>query len=173
VAHSTSYPRASPDGSRIGFLSTDEGRQPLGLYVADLVEADLQVRLPLQCSPRRITRVDSAHAFAWAPDGRSIARRSSRWWITRLFGDLFRVDVESGAMTRLTRSARLALRMCTSGRTIVAVRTNDRSRLVTVDAGSESLLTEFSATAWGPALVTGRPALAAMRFTRGVSFDLG
>jgi hypothetical protein len=169
VAHSTSFPRASPDGSRMAFLSTDEGRQPLGLYVADLHS----------CRPRRITRVDSAHAFAWAPDGRSIVLSQLELVDNaRLFGDLFRVDVESGGMTRLTRSARLTSPdMHPSGRTIVAVQYDrDRSRLVTVDAGSGTIspLTEFSAeTAWGPARWSPDGLLlAAMRFTRGVSFDL-
>ncbi|MGH9201934.1 MAG: hypothetical protein ACRD2A_11945, partial [Vicinamibacterales bacterium] len=36
VAHYTAFPRVSPDGSRIAFIATDEGRKPLGLYVADL-----------------------------------------------------------------------------------------------------------------------------------------
>ena len=75
------------------------------------------------CRSRRITRVDSAHAFAWAPDGRSIVL--SQFTLVdnaRLFADLFRVDVASGAMTRLTRSARLTSPdVHPSGRTIVAV----------------------------------------------------
>ena len=169
VAHSTSFPRASPDGSRMAFLSTDEGRQPLGLYVADLPS----------CRPRRITRVDSAHAFAWAPDGRSIVlSQLTLVDNARLFGDLFRVEVESGAMTRLTRSARLTSPdVHPSGRTIVAVQyDNDRSRLVSVDAASGTItpLIEFSAeTAWGPARWSpDGMRLAAVRFTRGVSFDL-
>ena len=169
VAHSTSFPRASPDGSQIAFLSTDEGRQPLGLYVADL----------RSCNPRRITRVDSAHAFAWTPDGRSIVlSQLSLVDNARLFGDLFRIDVQSGAMTRLTRSARLTSPdVHPSGRTIVAVQYDgDRSRLASVDAGSGAIspLTEFTAdTAWGPARWSpDGMRLAAVRFTRGVSFDL-
>ena len=126
VAHQTSFPRVSPDGSAIAFLSTDEGRQPLGLYVADLQT----------CQSRRVIRVDSAHAFAWMPDGRSIVLSqltlvdNARW-----YADLFRVEVASGATTRLTRSARLTSPdVHPSGRTIVAVQYDkDRSRLVTVD----------------------------------------
>ena len=128
---------------------------------------------------RRITRVDSAHAFAWAPDGRSIVlSQLTLVDNARVFGDLFRVEVASGAMTRLTRSARLTSPdVHPSGRTIVAVQyDSDRSRLVTVDAGSGTIspLTEFSAeTAWGPARWSPDGLrLAAVRFTRGVSFDL-
>jgi Tol biopolymer transport system component len=169
TAHDTSFPRVSPDGSQMAFLSTDHGRQPLGLYVADLQ----------QCKDRRITRVNSAHAFAWSPDGRSIVL--SQFTLVdnaRVFADLFRVEVASGALTQLTRSARLTSPdMHPSGRTIVAVQyDNDRSRLVTVEAGSGTIspLTEYSAeTSWGPARWSpDGTRLAAVRFTRGVSFDL-
>ena len=169
VAHNTSFPRISPDGSRIAFLSTDQGRQSLGLYVADLQE----------CHYRRIARVNSAHALAWSPDGRSIVL--SQFALVdnaRVFSDLFRVEIESGTMTPLTRSARLTSPdMHPSGRTIVAVQyDHERSRLVTVDAvfGTIVPLTEYSAdTAWGPARWSpDGTRLAAVRFTRGVSFDL-
>jgi hypothetical protein len=169
MAHFTSFPRVSPDGSTVAFLSTDEGRQPLGLYVADLQT----------CEPRRIARVNSAHAFAWTPDGRSIVLSQVVLVDNvRAFGDLFRVEVASGRATRLTRSARLASPdMHPSGRTIVAVQyQNDRSRLVTVDLQSAALspLTQFSSdTAWGPARWSpDGTQLAAMRFTRGGSYDL-
>ena len=169
VAHQTSFPRASPDGSVLAFLSTDEGRQPLGLYVADLES----------CRPRRIARVDGAHAFAWTPDGRSIVlSQSTLVDNARRFGDLFRVDIASGTVSRLTRSARLASPdLHPSGRTLVAVQyESERSRLVRVDAQSGALspLTEFSSeTAWGPARWSpDGTRLAALRFTRGASFDL-
>jgi Tol biopolymer transport system component len=169
VAHLTSFPRVSPDGSSIAFLSTDEGRKPLGLYVADLKT----------CEPRRIARIDSSHAFAWTPDGRAIVlSQLTLVDNARVFADLFRVDIGSGAVTRLTRSARLTSPdVHPSGRTIVAVQyDDDRSRLVTVDpqSGSISALTNFSTeTAWGPARWSPDGVqLAAVRFTRGVSFDL-
>ena len=169
VAHETSFPRASPDGSVLAFLSTDEGRQPLGLYVADLES----------CRPRRIARVDGAHAFAWTPDGRSIVfSQSTLVDNARRFGDLFRVDIASGTVSRLTRSARLASPdLHPSGRTLVAVQyDSEKSRLVRVDAQSGALspLTELSSeTAWGPARWSpDGTRLAALRFTRGASFDL-
>ena len=169
VAHQTSFPRASPDGSALAFFSSDEGRQPLGLYVADLES----------CRPRRIVRVDGAHAFAWTPDGRSIVL-SQQTLVdnARLFGDLFRVDVASGRVSRLTRSARLASPdVHPSGRLLVAVQyESDKSRLVTVDLQSGALtpLTEFSGeTAWGPARWSpDGTRLAARRFMRGTSYDL-
>ncbi len=169
VAHQTSFPRVSPDGSTIAFLSTDEGRKPLGLYIADLQT----------CQPRRIIRVNGAHAFAWTPDGRSIVlSQLALVDNARLHADLFRVEVASGDTTRLTRSARLTSPdVHPSGRTIVAVQYDgDRSRLVTVDLQSRALspLTEFSTeTAWGPARWSpDGTRLAAVRFTRGTSFDL-
>jgi hypothetical protein len=169
VANSTSYPRVSPDGSTVAFLYSDEGRQPLGLYVADL----------RACEPRRLTRVNSAHAFAWAPDGRSIVFSQSMLVDNaRVFDDLFRVEVASGGVSRLTRSARLASPdMHPSGRTIVAVQyESERSRLITVDLDSATILplTQFSAeTAWGPARWSpDGTRLAAVRFTRGASYDL-
>ena len=169
VAHYTAFPRVSPDGSRIAFLATDEGRRPLGLYVADLHA----------CDPRRIARVDSAHAFAWSPDGRSIV--FSQLVLVdnaRAFADLYQVEIASGRITRLTRSARLASPdVHPAGRTIAAVQyDSDRSRLVTVDieSGKITPLTEFStAIAWGPARWSpDGTRLAAVRFTRGASFDL-
>ena len=169
VAHNTSFPRVSPDGSRIAFLSNDQGRQPPGLYVADVKE----------CHARRIARLNSAHALAWSPDGRSIVL--SQFTLVdnaRVFSDLFRVELASGTMTRLTQSARLTSPdMHPSGRTIVAVQyDHERSRLVTVDARSGTIapLTEYSGdTAWGPARWSpDGTRLAAVRFTRGVSFDL-
>ena len=81
-------------------------------------------------------------------------------------------------MTRLTRSARLASPdVHPTGRTIAAVQYDgDRSRLVTVAFGSGNItpLTEFStAIAWGPARWSpDGMRLAAVRFTRGTSFDL-
>ena len=153
----------------VAFLATDEGRRPLGLYVADLHA----------CDPRRIARVDSPHAFAWTPDGRSIVfSQLALVDNARVFADLYRVEIASGAITRLTRSARLASPdVHPDGRTIVAVQyDNDRSRLVTVDVESGTIapLTEFStAIAWGPARWSpDGTRLAAVRFTRGASFDL-
>ena len=169
VAHSTSFPRISPDGSAVAFLATDEGRAPPGLYVADLPA----------CEPRRIARVDGPQAFAWTPDGRSIVfSQLTLVDNARLFSDLFRVEIASGGVTRLTRAARLASPdVHPLGRTIVAVQYDrDRSRLVTVaaDSGAIAPLTEFSAeTAWGPARWSpDGTRLAATRFTRGGSFDL-
>ena len=69
--------RPTDRGSR--FLATDEGRQPLGLYVADLQT----------CHARRITRVNSPHAFSWTGDGRSIVFSQLELVDTaRAFGDL-------------------------------------------------------------------------------------
>ena len=169
VAHQTAFPRVSPDGARIAFLSTDEGRRPLGLFVADLPS----------CAARRIARVDSTHAFAWSPDGRSIVfSQLALVDNARVFADLYRVEIASGTITRLTRSARLTSPdLHPNGRTIVAVQyDNDRSRLVTVDVSSGTIapITEFSTTiAWGPARWSpDGTQLAAVRFTRGTSLDL-
>ena len=168
-AHFTAFPRASPDGSRIAFLATDEGRQPLGLYVADLQT----------CHARRITRVNSPHAFSWTGDGRSIVFSQLELVDTaRAFGDLYRIDVDSGAVTRLTRSARLASPdVHPNGRMVVAVQyERERSRLVTVDLASGTVtgLTEFAeSTQWGPARWSPDGAwLAAIRFSRSTSLDL-
>jgi Tol biopolymer transport system component len=169
VSHHVAFPRVSPDGSRIAFLSTDEGRQPLGLYVSDLQA----------CQRRRIARVDSSHAVAWSPDGGSIVF-SQRGLVdnARSIADLYRIDIVTGSIARLTRSARLASPdMHPGGRTIVALQyDHERSRLVTVDAESGTIapLTEFStAVAWGPARWSpDGTRLAALRFTRGGSFDL-
>lgn len=169
VSHFTAFPRVSPDGSRMAFLATDEGRRPLGLYVADLQS----------CDARRIARVNSPHAIAWSPDGRSIVFSQLELVDNaREFGDLYRVEISSGAVTRITRSARLTSPdVHPSGRSIVAVQYDkERSRLVSIDVDSGSIapLTEFSdAIAWGP----GRWSpdgmrLAAVRFIRGASLDL-
>lgn len=168
-AHFTSFPRISPDGSAVAFLTTDEGRKPLGLYIANLPS----------CDARRLARVNSSHAFSWSPDGRSIVfSQLDLVDNAREFGDLYRIEIASGAITRLTRSARLTSPdVHPSGRTIVAVQYDrDRSRLVTVDVSSGSItpLTEFStAIAWGPARWSpDGMRLVAVRFTRGASFDL-
>ena len=123
--------------------------------------------------------MNSPHAFAWSPDGRSIVfSQLALVDNARAFTDLYRVEVASGAITRLTRSARLTSPdVHPDGRTIVAVQYDDeRSRLVTVDAGSGKIapLTEFSTViAWGPARWSpDGTRLAAVRFTRGASFDL-
>jgi hypothetical protein len=169
VAHHVAYPRVSPDGSRIAFLSTDEGRQSLGLYIADLA----------RCEPRRIARVDSSHAFAWSPDGQAIVF-SQRGLVNnaRAIADLYRIDTATSSVTRLTRLGRLASPdVHPGGRMTVAVQYDrERSRLVTVDleSGAIAALTEFStAVAWGPARWSpDGTRLAAQRFTRGRSFDL-
>jgi hypothetical protein len=169
IAHFTAFPRASPDGSRIAFLGTDQGRKPLGLYVADLQT----------CDARRMTRVNSPHAFSWTRDGRSIVFSQLDLVDTaRALGDLYRIDVDSGAVTRLTRGARLASPdVHPNGRTIVAVQyQRERSRLVTVDveSGTVTELTEFAErTQWGPARWSPDGALlAAIRFSRFTSLDL-
>lgn len=169
LAHFTAFPRASPDGSRIAFLATDEGRKPLGLYVADLQT----------CEARRVARVNSAHAFSWTRDGRSIVFSQLELVDTaRAFGDLYRIDVDSGAVRRLTRSARLASPdVHPNGRTVVAVQyLREQSRLVTVDieSGMATPLTQFAErTQWGPARWSPDGArLAAIRFSRFASLDL-
>ena len=169
IAHDTSFPRVSPDGSTVAFLWTDEGRQPRGLYIADV----------RACTPRRVARVNSAHAFSWTPDGRAIVM--SQFMLVdnvRVFADLFRVEIPSGAVTRLTRSARLTSPdVHPSGRSVVAVQyEHDRSRLVVVDLDSTTIspLTQFSPDiSWGPARWSpDGTELAAVRFTRGASYDL-
>ena len=169
VAHFTAFPRVSPDGSRMAFLATDEGRRPLGLYVADVQT----------CDARRIARVNSSHAFSWWPDGRSIVfAQLDVVDNAREFGDLYRIEIASGAIKRITRSARLTSPdVHPDGHRIVAVQYDgDRSRLVTVDvdSGKIAALTTFSsAIAWGPARWSPDGArLAAVRFTRGSSLDL-
>jgi hypothetical protein len=169
IAHFTQFPRASPDGTRIAFIATDEGRKPLGLYVADLDG----------CHARRIARLNSAHALAWTPDGRSIVFSQLQLVDNaRAFGDLYRVDVDSGAVTRLTRSARLASPdVHPNGRTIVAVQyLRERSRLVTVDieSGMVTALTQYAERIqWGPARWSPDGSrLAAIRFRRFTSLDL-
>jgi Tol biopolymer transport system component len=169
MAHVIEFPRASPDGSRVAFIATDQGRKPLGLYVADLPG----------CGARRVARVNSSHALAWTPDARSIVFSQLQLVDNaRLFGDLYRIDVSSGAVKRLTKSARLASPdVHPNGRTIVAVQyLRERSRLVTIDieSGTLSPLTEFGeSTQWGPARWSPDGSrLAAIRFRRGVSLDL-
>jgi hypothetical protein len=96
----------------------------------------------------------------------------------REFSDLYRIELASGVITRLTRSARLTSPdVHPSGKTIVAVQYDgDRSRLVTVDVESGKIapLTEFStAIAWGPARWSpDGTRLVAVRFTHGASLDL-
>jgi hypothetical protein len=169
LAHHTSFPRVSPDGSRVAFLATDEGRQPLGLYLADLQD----------CDALRLARVDGAHAFAWSPDGGFIV--FSQFVLVdneRVFSDLYRIELASGTITRITRSARLASPdIHPDGRTVVAVQyEGERSRLVTVDIESGALtpITQFSIDiAWGPARWSpDGTRLAALRFSRGTSLDL-
>ncbi|HVQ15877.1 MAG TPA: hypothetical protein VMS40_19895, partial [Vicinamibacterales bacterium] len=169
IAHFTAFPRVSPDGSRIAFLTTDEGRKPLGLYVADLQT----------CDARRIARVNGAQALSWTRDGRSIVLSQLELVDNaRALGDLYRIDVDSGAVTRLTRSARLASPdVHPNGRTIVAVQyLRERSRLVTVDieSGMVTGLTQFAErTQWGPARWSpDGERLAAIRFRRLTSLDL-
>jgi len=169
IAHFTAFPRVSPDGSRVAFLTTDEGRKPLGLYVADLQT----------CGARRIARVNGAQALSWTRDGRSIVLSQLELVDNaRAFGDLYRIDVDSGAVTRLTRSERLASPdVHPNGRTIVAVQyLRERSRLVTVDieSGMVTGLTQFAErTQWGPARWSpDGERLAAVRFRRFTSLDL-
>ena len=97
VAHYTAFPRVSPDGSRIAFIATDEGRQPLGLYVADLHA----------CDPRRIARVDSSHAFAWSPDGRSIVLSQLALWTTRARSPTCTASRSHPARSRASRDRRV------------------------------------------------------------------
>ena len=106
--------------------------------------------------------------------------RNSIWWTTPAqFGDLYRIEIASGAITRMTRSARLTspdVHPIWPRRSWRCSTDNDRSRLVTVDVGSGKIapLTEFStAIAWGPARWSpDGTRLAAVRFTRGASLDL-
>ncbi|CAN5280359.1 S9 family peptidase [soil metagenome] len=59
-----SMPRWSPDGTRIAFLSDRAERGTRGLYVIELAGGEARAV---------VTRKRSVDAFAWAPDGQSIA----------------------------------------------------------------------------------------------------
>ena len=106
--------------------------------------------------------------------------RSSRWWTTPVCSPIcIRIEIASGAITRLTRSARL------TSPDVHPNRPDDRGRAVRrrskpagdsrcSTSGTIAPLTEFStAIAWGPARWSpDGTRLAAVRFTRGASFDL-
>lgn len=90
-------PSVSPDGRRLAFTINGAGTRHLAVARIDDVEESRRVLV-------RSRRFDQVYTPKWSPDGRTIAFSA---WRRGGYRDIYLVDVETGAETRLTRDRAL------------------------------------------------------------------
>jgi Tol biopolymer transport system component len=143
-------PRFSPDGAWVAYTSQTLTRFP-----------EIRITRPDGSEDRRLAHRNGGSGLAWTPDGRSLVYGELQVFRTfAVHADLSLVDVETGAVRRLTRGARAYdPDVSPDGRTIVFARKmGDRSELHTVSLDGEGLrpLTasapgvEWSGPRWSP-----------------------
>jgi dipeptidyl aminopeptidase/acylaminoacyl peptidase len=102
----TSLPRWSPDGLRLGFVSRRRGWGQIWLIDAPVPRRGRPAREPRAPEPRAISPLGlDVLAYAWSPDGRTIAAMGLRGDEAPTGSPIFLVDVESGEATSISDKA--------------------------------------------------------------------
>jgi Tol biopolymer transport system component len=88
-----SYPRWSPDGSKIAFAGQTSNTDRVQLWIMDADGGN----------PRRLTTTGVLDFFSWHPDGGAIAyTRYDRYDPSLVNGTIWIVDIASGTTRQLT-----------------------------------------------------------------------
>lgn len=108
-------PRFSPDGTRLSYYESN-GRQQAGLFQGDLstgsaARAEIKISRGGEVAPsyqsERVARLASRAGTDYAPDGRSlILHQQMQYQLYYFYKDLYRYDLDTGEMARLTRGER-------------------------------------------------------------------
>jgi Tol biopolymer transport system component len=166
-ARYTIQPQVSPDGTRLAFVRGD-----------GLSDPQIRVTDADGSNSRQLARTNGAPFFSWAPDGSIVLAQLEFDGPFRLPSDLYRLDA-SGRSTRITRGARLDHPAVTrDGRTAFAIQNRDGTTdLVRVDlqTGDVAPIVPLRSADVHWAFPSPSPDgrwLAAVRWTRGRSFDL-
>ena len=146
------YPRFSPDGGRLAYVSNQgESFSRTSLYVQDL-ESGEKLSYEMKgfggagrvhtCAFGHKLRSGVGGAFAWRPDGQAIVYARAR--DTRegyLYSDLYELDLETKKEKRLTRNLRAAApAYAPGGQQIAFVQQNDGStNLALFDLATEAV----------------------------------
>lgn len=150
------YPRLSPDGSKLAYISNKGGHNSrVSLYVRDMT-GDMMMAHDLGmtaidhiCSLGHRIRAGVTGGAAWRPDGNALAyARAQTTSEGFLYTDLYLTELNTQATTQLTRHARASQPAWDStGSRIVYVTSSDGTanlKVLDVQTGESRPVTEFS-----------------------------
>jgi len=158
------YPRYSPDGGRVAYLSNKgQDFSRTSLYIIDvsgngIVDTRTEIELPkgnyggtagLTCSLGHALVPSVTGPISWRPDGKAVAYvRTEDTRLGKLYSDLYSFEIGSKTEKRLTRNLRATSPVYSpDGSQVAFIRQHDGSTnlsILTIETGEVTELTSYS-----------------------------